>query len=216
MVEKMNREEGKVFTLHHYTKTMSAKEKAFNHRFPLYGYFSPMIGNKKEVAIADIGAGMFSTTGSIWPGVKVNLYPSDELANEFMLVLEKYGIVPMFPIEKQVMEYLTYPDEMFDIVHCVNALDHCVDPYKAIKEMYRVCKRDGWIYLRHHFNTAHIQKQRGLHQWNITMTINRDCVFYGELGGFALSDCLPGFKNVSKKEVEEDKNDMIVSILHKT
>ncbi len=213
MVKKMNREEGKAFTLHHYMKTMALK-KSFNCRFPLYDYFKPMIGDKKEVAISDIGAGMWSTTGSTWPGVKVYLYPSDELADEYMRVLKEQNIKPLFSIVKQDMEHLLYPDSFFDIVHCVNALDHVIDPFKAIKEMYRVCKPGGWIYLRHHFNTAKHQKERGLHHWNMTISVNRDCIFYGKLGGFALSECVPGFVNVAKKELGYERNDMIVSILH--
>ena len=212
MVAKMNREEGKAFTLHHYKKTLVAKSQAFNRVFLLHDYFEPLIGDKKEVKIVDIGSGMFSTTGSLWRGVKVDIYPSDELADEYMKVLKEQNITPLFPIEKQNMEKLTYPDNTFDIVHSVNALDHCVDPYKAIKEMYRVCKPGGWIYLRHYFNTAIHQKYRGLHKWNIIMTINYDCVFWGELGAFLLSDCVPGFKNESKKENGEKIN-MVVSTL---
>jgi ubiquinone/menaquinone biosynthesis C-methylase UbiE len=207
-----NREEGKAFTLHHYTKTLAHKSNAFNRVFPLYDYFKPMIGNKKEVKIADVGAGMFSTTGSVWPGVKIEVYPSDELANEYMQVLKEQNIKPLFPIEKQNMEALTYADNSFDIVHCVNALDHVENPDKAILEMYRICKSGGWIYMRHYFNTADKQKFRGMHHWNITMTINRDCIFLGKSRYFVLSKLVPGFVNVPKKEINE-KVDMVVSTL---
>jgi len=205
----------KDFTLHHYTKTIFDKEREFNHPFPLHDYFAPMIGDKKEVKIADLGAGMFSTTGNLKEGIMVKVYPSDVLADEYNQILKEFSIVPIIPIEKQEMESLTYPDEFFDIVHSVNALDHCLNPHKALKEMYRVCKSGGWIYLRHHFNTAKLQKKRGMHKWNITMTINRDCIFWGDLGCFLLSDCIPGFVNVPKKELAYERNDMIVSKLKK-
>jgi len=210
-----NREKGKAFTLHHYTKTIYDKAKTFNRVFPLHDYFKPMIGNKKEVKIADLGAGMYSTTGSTLKGVKVDLYPSDEMSNEFNGQLKKFKIKPVFPIEYQNMERLSYPDEMFDIVHCVNALDHCINPYKALKEMYRVCKKGGWIYLRHHFNTARLQKYRGEHKWNMIITIDKDCLFWGTFGNFLLSDCVPGFTNEPKKELKEVKYNMIVSKLQK-
>lgn len=212
---KNDRQDGLDFTLHHYTKTIFAKEKAFNRRFPLDKYLIPFVGNKKEVSIADIGSGMWSTTGSILPGVKVNIYPSDELAEEYMSVLKSYSVKPVFPIEKQNMEALTYEDESFDIVHCVNALDHCLDPKKAIQEMYRVCKKGGYIYLRHFFNTALTQKERGLHKWNIIFTINGDCVFWGPLGSFLLSHVYSDFKNEAKKELGYEKYRMAVSVLHK-
>ena len=210
-----SRKEGHAFTLHHYMKTMFAKAETFNRVFLIDDYFIPMIGDKKEVKIADIGSGMFSTTGNFLKGVKINLYPSDELADEYMAGLKQHGIKPLFPIEKQNMENLTYPDNMFDIVHCVNALDHTENPDKAIKEMYRVCKKGGWIYLRHHFNTARTQRNRGLHHWNITITINADCIFWGNRGCFLLSDCVDGFKNISKKETGYEKYSMVVSTLYK-
>jgi SAM-dependent methyltransferase len=210
-----SREDAKKFTLHHYAKTIFDKEKAYNHPFPLDIYFLPLIGEKKEVSIADIGAGMFATTGSLVEGVKINLFPSDELADQYSEELKRQNITPLFPIEKQDMENLTYQDNSFDIVHCVNALDHVINPFKAIQEMYRVCKKDGYIYLRHHFNTAKIQKGRGLHHWNMTVAVNEDVIFYGELGGFALSSCVPGFHTFIKKELDWERNDMIVSILHK-
>jgi SAM-dependent methyltransferase len=205
----------KYFTLHHYAKTAVAKAREFNHAFPLPAYFGPMIGDKKKVSIADLGAGMFSTTGCLWPTAEITVCPSDRLADEYMAELRRQNYKPFIPIEKQDMEHLTYPDDSFDIVHCVNALDHCHDPAKAIKEMYRVCKPGGWIYLRHYFNTARTQKNRGMHHWNMVITINRDCIVWGDLGCFLMSDLVPGFIHVSKKEVGYEKYDMIVSTLHK-
>ena len=196
-------------------KTMFAKEKTFNCIFPIHDYLKELTGDKKRVKIADVGAGMWSTTGSYLDGVDVKIYPSDAIADRFMNGLEEHGIRPLFPIEKQNMESLTYPDEMFDIVHCINALDHVKNPYKAIKEMYRVCKKGGWIYLRHHFNTARRQKERGLHHWNITLTIDLNCIFWGKLGNFLLSDCVEGFINLSKKEPKEERCSMLVSKLYK-
>ena len=210
-----SREDGHAFTLHHYMKTLFAKEKVFNRRFPLDDYFVPLIGDKKSVKIADIGAGMWSTTGNFLEGVEVEIFPSDELALSYMNGLDTQGIIPLFPIEYQDMEHLTYPDETFDIVHCVNALDHVESPWNAIKEMYRVCKKGGYIYLRHHFNTARHQKERGLHHWNITLTIDLDVIFWGKLGCFLLSDCMEGFKNCSKHEPSTERCAMLVSILKK-
>jgi ubiquinone/menaquinone biosynthesis C-methylase UbiE len=40
-------------------------------------------------------------------------------------------------------EDIPKPDESFDVVLCVNALDHMIDPGKALAEMRRVMKRDG-------------------------------------------------------------------------
>ena len=150
-----------------YTKKMHLKEKQFNHAFPLELFISDMIGDKKDVKIADLGTGMFSTTGSTWPFATVHLYPSDLLADEYNQVLKEGGITPLIPVEKQNMEELTYPDEFFDIVVCINALDHCEHPLKALQEMLRVLNKDGWIFIKCPKNNAEGRKYAGLHQWNI-------------------------------------------------
>ncbi len=125
----------------YYDLKKDQKKAQFNKIFPLADYFEPFIGDKKVVHIADLGSGPVSTTGSIFPDVVVHLYPSDSK-------VYNYGEL-LIPIQQQDMEALTYPDNFFDIVHCVNALDHTKDPHKAVEEMKRVCKKGGWVYLRH-------------------------------------------------------------------
>ena len=177
-----------------YKRKIPSKEKVFNKRFPLHPYFEEMIGDKKVVKIADLGAGMFSTSGSTYPNVAVDLYPSDLLADEYMRVLSEEDIKPIIPIERQDMTSLTYLDEYFDIVHCVNALDHCSKPLDALKEMYRVCKKGGWIYLRHGQSEGKRRKYTGLHQWNISKEGNNFAISDKES-----SDTVYGF-NVSVED----------------
>lgn len=49
-----------------------------------------------------------------------------------------------YGVEIQDMEHLTYPDDSFDLVVCINALDHTPDAQLAIEEMKRVSK---WVYI---------------------------------------------------------------------
>jgi SAM-dependent methyltransferase len=158
---------GKNYTLSFYKNKLPFKEKQFNHIFQLENCFGDMIGDKKEVWIADLGAGMFSTTGSTWPDVKVHLYPSDFLANEYNRLLKDSNVTPLIPVEFQNMEELTYEDEFFDIIVCINALDHCEHPLKALQEMLRVLKKGGWVFIKCEKNNALNRKYAGLHQWNI-------------------------------------------------
>jgi len=119
------------------------------------------------VTIAELGAGPICTIGNSWKDIKVNLCVSDVLRNEYAPLWEQYDVTPVVEIEYQDMEHLTYPDGFFDIVHCVNALDHTIDARGALQEMFRVCKRGGWIYLRHKPDQR--KKWRGMHEWDINI-----------------------------------------------
>ena len=206
-------EKGKERNLRFWRGRLPAKAKSFNFAFPLPDYFGPMIGKKKEVTIADLGAGVISTTGSTWKGVKVNLYPSDIWADEYAEMYKAYLIKPLIPVMKQDMEDLTYEDESFDIVHCANALDHSVDPFKSLMEMYRICKPGGWIYLRHYPNSGKKERYSMQHQWNIQKE-GEDCLFWNYRRKFLLSACVKGFKTVKKRELSNEPV-TIVSTLHK-
>jgi len=170
-----------------YRRKLSFKARTFNKIFPLHDYFGEMIGDKKEVDILDIGAGMFSTTGSTWPDVKVHLYACDVLADEFNAMLKAHNVVPVIPVTKEDMTQLSYPDNFFDIVHCENALDHCADPMRALQEMYRVCKKGGFIYLSHFENVGEMMHYCGFHLWNIKGE-NGDCIIWNQDGTYKLSD----------------------------
>jgi SAM-dependent methyltransferase len=184
-------------TLRFYKNKLPFKERQFNRIFPLASYFGEMIGDKTEVNIADLGAGMFSTTGSTYPTAIVHLYPSDILAEEYLKLLKKAKVIPILSVERQDMVQLTYKDNFFDVVHCINALDHCEDPLKALQEMYRVCKVGGWIYLKHYYNVAEYEKYAGNHQWNICKAEDfDDCIVWNKTEKFLLSDYFTGFNTI--------------------
>lgn len=83
-----------------YTAKHLWKEKQLNHSFSLYSYFGALISNKKGVKIADFGSGMFCPVGSTWPNTKVEIYPSDALANEFNQILEDAGVKALIPVKR--------------------------------------------------------------------------------------------------------------------
>jgi ubiquinone/menaquinone biosynthesis C-methylase UbiE len=205
-------EKGKNNTLRFYRRKLPWKATAFNHELYLPDYFETMIGKKKEVAIAELGTGMFCTIGSLWKTAKVSIYPSDALADEFNQILKDHGVIPIIPVEKQDMENLSYPDSFFDIVYCCNALDHSTDPIKGLKEMYRVCKPGGYIYLRHSVNVGENEKYSGLHMWNLDTDDSHDCLIWNRENRFSLRDFIPGFKNTIQPAPGYNQ---IISILHK-
>ena len=153
----------------------------FNKPLLLADYLLPMIGDKKEVKIADIGSGPWSVIGSYLPGIRVEIYHSD--IQDFGPFWEQRQMKPVISVERQDMEKLTYPDNFFDIVHSNNALDHTKNAKEAVKEMIRVCKVDGWVYIHCWLN----QLSTGYrHCWNAkedgTFTNNKDTFDLKELG----------------------------------
>ncbi len=153
-----------------YIRKFDRKLEQYNKPMQLPEYFRPMIGDTKSVRIAEVGAGPINTIGNQWPGVEVKIDATDNVALEYDKQLwSKHTSIPLVPILHADMENLNmYPDETFDIVHCVNALDHTPDAKKALLELERICKKGGWVYLRHSSN----QKDRfgGHHYWNIDLT----------------------------------------------
>lgn len=133
-----------------------------NNLLPLVDYLIPMVGDKKAVKILDVGSGPFPKTGQLLNGVNIELTHCDH--KNFTDFWQEFGAEPLFPIEYQDMEKLTYPNESFDIVHCVNALDHTVNAETALKEMLRVVKVDGWVYI--HCVEDQLTTQRKKHYWD--------------------------------------------------
>lgn len=211
-----DREYGKVLALRYYRKKLWWKNRAFNHDFTLPEYFREMVGGKKVIEVADIGAGSICTVGNKWGGVEVFIHPSDLLAEEYAQLWIDAGKKLLIPLERQDMEALSYPDNSFDIVHCVNALDHCERPDKAIREMLRICKPGGWVYLRHVQNEGEHQEYAGFHQWNIDKQ-GDDCIFWNPQTRFYLSE-FGNFVTEIKTEISNTRyasEESVVSRLRK-
>ncbi len=148
-----------------YKRKFTRKVAEYNFSFSLPWYFAPMIGSKKDIKVADLGAGPINIIGNSWLNIFVRIYASDVLWPEYEQLWQQHKLKQVNPITYEDMEHLSYPDNFFDIVHCRNALDHTKDLHQAIKEMKRVCKPGGYIYLAH----APSQKTRfgKNHYWNI-------------------------------------------------
>lgn len=124
-------------------------------------YLLPMIGSRREVIVADVGSGPHALRHCEFAnGASVNFYPMDKR--------ETPGV------EGQNMEFITYLDNMFDIVQCINALDHTKDALKALKELIRVSAR--WVYID--CNLDQHTTSGGWHYWdakeNGTFTNGKD------------------------------------------
>lgn len=155
-------------TLKHYKRKLRTKADNLNYERPLQGYIVEMLNGQNKVRILDAGAGPFSLVGTRGVNRIVALTACDILADEYLILCMENGIVPFIPVEYQNMESLTYPSGAFDLVHCVNALDHTKNAVTALKELCRVCAPSGWVYLRHFLNVGTRHGYKGSHKWNIT------------------------------------------------
>lgn len=109
-------------------------------------------------------------------------------------------------VDHQDMEKLTYEDNSFDIVHCRNALDHTWDAKGAVKEMIRVCKPGGTVFIKCWL----AQKDTGHgHQWNA----REDGVFTAGQESFDLREL--GFKIRTVQNGGERRYDYIEATLEK-
>jgi len=166
---------------------------------PLYDYLLPFVDGPTK--IADLGTGAACLMGR-QPGVEV--IASDFLADKYKEIWVEAGLEPEIPVTQQDMTQLDYDDESFDIVHCANAIDHCPDPRAAVREMVRVCKTGGIVYLYHLRDQARCAHYCGLHQWNVSVKMisrrmpagpNESGRWSAQLNGFMLEEELPGVES---------------------
>lgn len=172
-------------TTRFYRQRFRSKEAQYNVQAPLVDYLQLLIGDKKKVRIAEVGAGPINTIGNHLAGVELEIFASDLHANEYKKFWEHHGKLPIIPVVYENMEHLSYPDGAFDIVHCVNALDHSVNADLCLKELMRVCKKGGYVYLRHHPNQRSLHGRE--HRWDCQF-IDAKCAFIGRHMSFFTED----------------------------
>lgn len=100
-------EDGKKDELWFWKGWLSGKGHFFENPRRLSNRFDFMIGNKKEVTIANLGAGAASLIGDSRRDVKVKVVASDILADEYQGLRDTFDIKTHTPVEKQDMTKLT-------------------------------------------------------------------------------------------------------------
>lgn len=189
---------GKKAELALWREWLIGKGKTYETPRRLIDRFNFMIGDKLKVLIANLGAGPVSLIGDFRRKVEVKIVASDLLADQYAKMRRELQLKPVNPVEKQDITHLAYRNSAFDIVYCNNALDYSQDPYKAISEMIRVCKPEGYIYLRHIAHAGQRNHYKGMNLWNVDMTQKGDVIFWNndpnpKTDTFLLSEIYPGF-----------------------
>jgi SAM-dependent methyltransferase len=142
----------------------------FGNRFSLGRQLGENIGRHlgSSRRILDVGAGPVSTLGKYFLGESVDLIAIDPLASMYNDLLNEFELTAETPTILGFAEDLTtqFSPQSFDVIHCSNALDHSLDPLRALEEMLVICKEQGVVILNHSVNEAEKAGYQGLHQWN--------------------------------------------------
>ena len=103
---------------------------------PIIEYVSLKI--RSNAVILDVGCGPTCAAQLFNSGLKIFL---DPLMNSYQKTYS--GILPEGEKISSTAEKIPLKDNSADIVLCVNALDHMINPGRALGEMRRALKRDG-------------------------------------------------------------------------
>jgi SAM-dependent methyltransferase len=121
----------------------------------------------EPVRILDVGSGPLTWVGTA-SGRRVEVTAVDPLADWYGVLFDRYGLTPSVRPQRQRAERLrrSFPEGHFDVVVARNALDHGVDPRRALDHMIAVTRPGGFVYLEHAEREGANQRYRGLHQWD--------------------------------------------------
>lgn len=126
--------------------------------------------NLKAITVLDVGSGPLTKVGHLGPdGLSVKVIASDPLAQFYNEEFKKHRIQVPNPPEFALAEFLSsfYPHSSIDVISCNNALDHCIDPVRAIYEMLIILKVGGVALCSSRRNEGANANYEGLHQFNI-------------------------------------------------
>ena len=108
-----------------------------------------MITPSDEVLECACGTGLL--TGVIAPRCR-SLVATDFSANMLRRAQKKYGKHGHVRFEQADITRLPYPDEGFDAVIAANVIHLLDEPYRALRELDRVCRRGGRIIVPTYMN----------------------------------------------------------------
>ena len=122
-----------------------------------------------NLKILDIGSGPLSYVGYKSDKYIIDLTVVDPLANEYNSLLDKNNIKNVPRPQKGYFETAIHDfgENSFDIIWCLNSLDHSIDPLIGLYNLLTVCRIGGGVVLSFHRNEAEIGDYQGLHQWNL-------------------------------------------------
>jgi ubiquinone/menaquinone biosynthesis C-methylase UbiE len=104
----------------------------------------PELFNVKGKKVLDVGCGAEAPLSYYLSEKKAKVW-GGEISKEFVKTAKKFA--PNANISLFFAEALPFKDETFDIVYLWDILEHVKNPFKAVKEAKRVCKKGGLIFI---------------------------------------------------------------------
>jgi SAM-dependent methyltransferase len=152
--------------------------------------------------VLDVGSGPLSTVGIVAGEIKVTLTGADPLAADYLKMLKDIGIEPNCKLFGCTGEELiaNFGAASFDLVACVNAMDHSEDPIEVFRQMAEVCKPGGYLYLYHAEDEGYHERYHGMHQWNFSMQRGKPVLNDGRKT-FNLLEATPGVSMVTSRRL---------------
>ena len=104
----------------------------------------------KNKLILDVGCsiGGFVVQLGLSGAKAIGIEPSREYSIITQKRVTKYGLKDKCLCVRAPGEFLPFNDDTFDYVFCLSVLEHTNNPYSAIKEIVRVTKPNGIIFIR--------------------------------------------------------------------
>ena len=159
-----------------------------------------------KTKILDVGAGPVSKLGPVWQGQRLAIVAVDPLAPYYEAIVRRHGVDWPIKTRQGFAEDLSaqFAPNSFDAVYCSNALDHCIDPLRAVEEMMIVARVGGRITLEHATNEAENENYEGFHQWNIEV-VDRDFFIWNRAGRIHMNPLIEPFGRVETRRREDGR-----------
>lgn len=169
---------------------------------PLDPLIVPFLPVSERVSILDVGAGPLTQVGFKHPGKIIDVTPIDPLADAYLGILTRAGVVAPVPTRYGLGENLLvdFTENTFDIAYSRNALDHAMDPLAVLWLMLRVTKRGGTVLIYTTTDAGIWNRYNGFHRWNFRL-VGNDVEILSMEGH--LTSILSEFGNVAKLEIAQ-------------
>lgn len=134
---------------------------------------------QRILKVLDVGSGVVSILNGTFP--KENITTVDPLGSLYPIIFDyqKYGIAPPIGCGGEEMDF----ENVFDIVHMSNAIDHSQDPGGCFRKLMAAARPGGIVVVQGFENEAISEDWQGFHQWNFTMNAESGEVTYSGRDG---------------------------------